>query len=52
MRCLSVFTLVAAAIATASATAAGSLTYPDTAALLRRQAPGTPQYDCHANCGT
>lgn len=39
------------AIVAATATAAASLSYPDTAALLRRQAPGTPQYDCHANCG-
>ncbi|KAK5064694.1 hypothetical protein LTR84_000528 [Exophiala bonariae] len=45
---LSILALTAVA-ATASATA--SLSLRDTEALLRRQAPGTPQYDCHANCG-
>ena len=23
----------------------------DVALILARQAPGTPQYDCHSNCG-
>ncbi|KAL6231117.1 hypothetical protein BDW75DRAFT_51523 [Aspergillus navahoensis] len=25
--------------------------YPDFIPLSKRQAPGTPQYECHANCG-
>ncbi|KAL4750497.1 hypothetical protein BDW72DRAFT_175782 [Aspergillus terricola var. indicus] len=25
--------------------------YPDFVPLSKRQAPGTPQYECHANCG-
>ncbi|KAL5045472.1 hypothetical protein BDW71DRAFT_183825, partial [Aspergillus fruticulosus] len=25
--------------------------YPDFVPLNKRQAPGTPQYECHANCG-
>ncbi|KEF61236.1 uncharacterized protein A1O9_02801 [Exophiala aquamarina CBS 119918] len=52
MGCSSLLSLVAILTASVSAVvAAGSSSYPDTAALLRRQAPGTPQYDCHANCG-
>jgi len=26
--------------------------YPEHIPFHRRQAPGTPAYDCHANCGT
>lgn len=25
--------------------------YPENVPLEKRQAPGTPQYDCHENCG-
>ncbi|KAK3377610.1 hypothetical protein B0H63DRAFT_221031 [Podospora didyma] len=32
-------------------TAQGTLEFDDYASLLKRQAPGTPQYDCHAACG-
>merc|ERR1711939_484548 len=28
-----------------------ALMFPETVPLYRRQAPGTPEYDCHANCG-
>lgn len=46
----SLFALVA--LVTATATASASLSSPEAAAqLLRRQAPGTPQYDCHSDCG-
>ncbi|KIX09988.1 uncharacterized protein Z518_01069 [Rhinocladiella mackenziei CBS 650.93] len=37
------------ALTIVSATA--SLVYPETLPLGRRQAPGTPEYDCHSNCG-
>ncbi|KAL4968313.1 uncharacterized protein BDV14DRAFT_152740 [Aspergillus stella-maris] len=30
---------------------AAAFEYPDFVPLQKRQAPGTPQYDCHANCG-
>ncbi|KAL2797571.1 hypothetical protein BJX66DRAFT_86545 [Aspergillus keveii] len=30
---------------------ASAFQYPDFVPLHKRQAPGTPQYDCHANCG-
>ncbi|EXJ83792.1 hypothetical protein A1O1_07419 [Capronia coronata CBS 617.96] len=33
------------------ATASATFVYPENVPLHRRQAPGTPQYDCHANCG-
>ncbi|KAL4931959.1 uncharacterized protein BDV17DRAFT_288530 [Aspergillus undulatus] len=41
---------VAASIACLVA-AATAFEYPDFVPLHKRQAPGTPQYDCHANCG-
>ena len=46
--------LLLLATAVASTTASIIQYAPDTliAALLPRQAPGTPEYDCHANCGT
>ncbi|RHZ45932.1 uncharacterized protein CDV56_102145 [Aspergillus thermomutatus] len=28
-----------------------ALHYPESVPLHRRQDPGTPEYDCHANCG-
>ncbi|KIW51512.1 hypothetical protein PV05_10225 [Exophiala xenobiotica] len=28
-----------------------ALVFPEAVPLYRRQAPGTPEYDCHANCG-
>ncbi|KAL3474015.1 hypothetical protein BJX99DRAFT_260857 [Aspergillus californicus] len=30
---------------------AAAFEFPDFVPLHRRQAPGTPQYECHANCG-
>ncbi|RVX71561.1 hypothetical protein B0A52_05133 [Exophiala mesophila] len=39
--------VVAATVASATAT----FVYPDIVPLHKRQAPGTPQYDCHADCG-
>ncbi|KAL2819206.1 hypothetical protein BJX63DRAFT_382697 [Aspergillus granulosus] len=30
---------------------ASAFQYPDFVPLHKRQAPGTPQYECHANCG-
>ncbi|KAE8153539.1 hypothetical protein BDV25DRAFT_136832 [Aspergillus avenaceus] len=33
------------------ALSAQAFTYPDFVPLHRRQDPGTPEYDCHANCG-
>lgn len=43
----SLFAILAAA-ATQAAPPLDSLNY---VALLARQAPGTPQFDCHSNCG-
>ncbi|KAJ4520154.1 hypothetical protein HRR83_002119 [Exophiala dermatitidis] len=34
-----------------AATASASFVYPDAVPLHRRQEPGTPEYECHANCG-
>ncbi|OAP65387.1 hypothetical protein AYL99_01359 [Fonsecaea erecta] len=39
-------------MALAVASVSASLLYPDNFPLQRRQEPGTPEYDCHANCGT
>lgn len=33
------------------AVSATAFQYPDFVPLHRRQDPGTPEYDCHANCG-
>jgi len=49
--------LLGATTAIAAASAVSELNLPDTVPqdtrrLLQRQTPGTPQYDCHANCGT
>ncbi|KAJ1716550.1 hypothetical protein AFGD_009749 [Aspergillus flavus] len=33
------------------AVSASAFHYPDFVPLHRRQEPGTPEYDCHANCG-
>ncbi|KNG82900.1 hypothetical protein ANOM_008192 [Aspergillus nomiae NRRL 13137] len=33
------------------AVSASAFQYPDFVPLHRRQDPGTPEYDCHANCG-
>ncbi|KAE8347795.1 hypothetical protein BDV24DRAFT_1730 [Aspergillus arachidicola] len=33
------------------AISASAFHYPDFVPLHRRQEPGTPEYDCHANCG-
>jgi len=42
--------LIAAALVHAASP--GPIQAHDAAALLERQAPGTPQFDCHSNCGT
>ncbi|OQV02537.1 hypothetical protein CLAIMM_07723 [Cladophialophora immunda] len=39
-------------MALAVASASASLMYPSSFPVHRRQEPGTPEYDCHANCGT
>ncbi|OAL30366.1 hypothetical protein AYO22_01564 [Fonsecaea multimorphosa] len=39
-------------MALAVASVSASLLYPINFPLRRRQEPGTPEYDCHANCGT
>ncbi|KAK4032244.1 hypothetical protein C8A01DRAFT_50921 [Parachaetomium inaequale] len=46
-RLLSLFTLLAASIANAALLDSN----PDYSLILSRQAPGTPQYECHSNCG-
>ncbi|KAL3467773.1 hypothetical protein BJX64DRAFT_123119 [Aspergillus heterothallicus] len=42
------FTIASLACIVAGASA---FQYPDFVPLHKRQAPGTPQYECHANCG-
>ncbi|KIW95001.1 uncharacterized protein Z519_04981 [Cladophialophora bantiana CBS 173.52] len=39
------------AMALAVASVSASLVYPVSFPVYRRQEPGTPEYDCHANCG-
>ncbi|KAB8078470.1 hypothetical protein BDV29DRAFT_3175 [Aspergillus leporis] len=36
---------------TCMAASASAFQYPEFVPLHRRQDPGTPEYDCHANCG-
>ncbi|EXJ80013.1 hypothetical protein A1O3_08299 [Capronia epimyces CBS 606.96] len=43
----SILALGALGVSSASA----SFLYPDIVPIHRRQAPGTPEYNCHANCG-
>ncbi|KIW69581.1 hypothetical protein PV04_05451 [Phialophora macrospora] len=38
-------------MAVAVASASASLVYPISFPIERRQEPGSPEYDCHANCG-
>lgn len=44
----SIFAILAAVAIQATSSPLDSF---DQAALLARQAPGTPQFDCHSNCG-
>lgn len=44
----SLFAILAATAIQAASPPLDSLNY---VALLARQAPGTPQFDCHSNCG-
>ncbi|KAL2432356.1 hypothetical protein ABEF95_006630 [Exophiala dermatitidis] len=44
-------TSIIALAALGAATASASFVYPDAVPLHKRQDPGTPEYDCHANCG-
>ncbi|EXJ56835.1 hypothetical protein A1O7_07179, partial [Cladophialophora yegresii CBS 114405] len=46
---MQLFPLVIGAVSLASVSA--SLAPAVFSSLLRRQEPGTPQYDCHSNCG-
>jgi hypothetical protein len=46
-RLLSFFALLTAYVANASLLDSNT----DYALILSRQAPGTPQYECHSNCG-
>jgi hypothetical protein len=46
---LSLFGLLAVSIANAALL--DNTLQPDYALILSRQAPGTPQYECHSNCG-
>lgn len=44
--------IFSAALAAFAANAALLNSDPEYALILGRQAPGTPQYECHSDCGT
>ncbi|KAM0210293.1 hypothetical protein ACHAQD_010809 [Fusarium lateritium] len=49
MHSLAVYTLLACA--TLSVALDPRFEFPDTVPLVKRQQPGTPQYECHEDCG-
>ncbi|CAH0018642.1 unnamed protein product [Clonostachys rhizophaga] len=53
MRFSTTVVLAATAVSAASITRRDTFEFPDNVPLVeKRQEPGTPRYECHANCGT
>ncbi|CAH0005492.1 unnamed protein product [Clonostachys byssicola] len=53
MRFSTTVVLAATAVSAASITRRDTFEFPDSVPLVeKRQEPGTPRYECHANCGT
>jgi hypothetical protein len=50
MHSFAIYTLLACA--TLSVALDPRFEFPDTVPLVKRQQPGTPQYECHEDCGT